>query len=104
MNTIVSAVGCKVAEGKPRLRRNSQGLWRCFDSTHFQTFASTPTEAYFNWWLRKSKLTCIPRRGYWNIKDTHKWVREGCRPTCFWIGNKQVVGYVWATDEIVLRG
>lgn len=104
MNSIVSAVGCEIAQGKPRLRRNSEGLWRCFDSTYFQTFASTPVEAYLKWYIGKNKLSCMSRRGFWNIKDTHIWVNEGCRPTNYWIGNKQIVGYVWSTDELVLRG
>jgi len=104
MNSIYSATGCKETKDKPRLRLNSQGLWVCFDSTHFRTWGSTPKEAYFTWWMKKSKLTCIPRRGYWNIKDTHSWAKSGCEPTCLWIVGKQVVGYIWATDQLVLRG
>lgn len=95
-----------VAKDKPRLRRISGGKWKwwCHDDTLFSTWAATPQEAYAAWAIKKSSFTRIKRFGCWNAKDCRKWASDGCKPMSYWIGNKQIAGYDFDTDELILRG
>ena len=92
------------AMAKPRIKRIRQGVWWCCDDTHFSTCADTPKEAYEEWSVRRHLYTRISRRGVWNKKDCLNWAKSGSKPVGIWIGNKKIVGYDHATDELVLRG
>lgn len=64
--------------------------------------------AYVDWVVKQARRTRLARHTRWNKRSCHEWAQAGCPEIgsfyAFADGMRQVVGYDWATDEIILRG
>lgn len=86
--------------------------YRCHDNYFINGFGNTPLEAYNDWKRKESQRTIICRTtiirghkvGWWARKGALDWWGRGCPTIRYYIGNKQVVGFLPDTDELVLRG
>ena len=92
-------------DAKPRIKKNSQGLYWCSDKATYRSgWGPTVRAAYEAWQLMDSKRFSIPRAGVWNKKDCLDWYRAGCPPISGCIGGRQICSYIPATDTLILRG
>lgn len=99
----------RIAYNKPLIREVASNppasrYWCRDHATLNSAFGPTATAAYMNWIERDSKRSTMARAGWWNKKDCMQWFNQGCRAMSYYIGNKQIVGYLPRTDELVLRG
>ncbi len=94
-------------DAKPHIKKNSQGLWWCRDKATYGSGWGTTVKAAYDDWCRKvrdAKRFTIQRAGIWNKKSCLDWFRSGCPPISSYIGSRQIVSYVPATDTLILRG
>lgn len=78
--------------------------WACHDDYFMVGHGDTPEEAYADWKLKEVKRSRVARRGIWNMRDCLRWYHAGCKVIRSYLGSRQIVGYDFTTDELILRG
>lgn len=96
-------------EKKPLIKLEPETrLYICTDDCRVIARGETIPLAYANWDLKRKQRTRLARYGRWKKRDCYSWVNAGCPEiACYYSfpgGNRQVIGFDMATDEMILRG
>lgn len=78
--------------------------WACHDDYFMVGHGDTPEEAYAEWKIKEARRSRVKRYGIWNRRDCLAWFFNGCKVIRSYLGNQQIVGYDYSTDELILRG
>lgn len=96
-------------EKKPRIKLNPETqLYVCHDNYRVQASGETPALAYAHWDIKRSRRMRLARHGRWNKRACYAWANAGCPEIGSYYsypdGLRQIVGFDFATDEMILRG